>query len=111
MKAGEGDGEITCNAERLFHHFYSFSTAIHSAPFQTRANERVGMELQILRRRDVENLVGLRRSAIYLMIQRGEFPKPIKLGNGPTGAVGWVKSEIEAWLSDRITARDEHKGS
>ena len=111
MKAGEGDGEITCNAERLFHHFYSFSTAIHSAPFQTRANERVGMELQILRRRDVENLVGLRRSAIYLMIQRGEFPKPIKLGNGPTGAVGWVKSEIEAWLSDRITARDEQKGS
>lgn len=60
----------------------------------------------ILRRPDVEELVGLRRSQLYAMIQRGEFPKPIKLGHGPNGAVGWVKNEVEAWINERIAARD-----
>lgn len=64
------------------------------------------MALQILRRKDVEAAIGLRRSQLYAMIQRGEFPKPVKLGSGPTGAVGWVRSEIDEWLNQRIADRD-----
>ena len=65
------------------------------------------MVLQIMRRRAVEGCVGLGRSQIYALIQRGEFPKPVKLGNGPNGAVGWVQCEIEEWVNQRIAVRDK----
>jgi prophage regulatory protein len=55
----------------------------------------------------VEAVIGLRRSQLYAMIQRGEFPKPVKLGTGPTGAVGWVKSEVEEWVRARMAARND----
>ena len=43
--------------------------------------------------------VPFRRSTIYLMISRGEFPKQISLG---VRAVGWLKSEIDPWVESRI---------
>jgi len=57
----------------------------------------------ILRRRQVEARIGLSRSTIYLYIQEGAFPKPINLG---TRAVGWLESEIDKWLMERIENRD-----
>ena len=56
---------------------------------------------RILRRREVERRVGLGRSAIYAAINRGEFPKPIKL---TSRAVGWRQSDIEAWLARRVAS-------
>ena len=56
-----------------------------------------------LRRHAVEEITGLSRSTIYLLMSRGEFPKPIKL----TGrAVAWPESAIAKWLAHRaqITA-------
>lgn len=58
----------------------------------------------ILRRRDVEARTGLSRSTIYAKIAQGCFPKPIKLGER---AVGFIASEIDAWLTQRVAARDE----
>ena len=52
----------------------------------------------ILRRKDVEALVGLSRSTIYYLISQGLFPAPIKLGKR---AVGWKVSDIETWVNDR----------
>ena len=60
-------------------------------------------KLSILRRKMVEKRTGLSRSTIYLRIQEGTFPRPIKLG---ARAVGWVENEIEAWLAERIEIRD-----
>jgi len=56
--------------------------------------------LTILRRRQVEERVGLTRSPLYARIKNGTFPKPIRLGNGR--AVGWIEAEIDAWLTDQI---------
>lgn len=44
---------------------------------------------------------GLSRSTVYLMISKGKFPAPISLGDR---AVGWLESEIDAWLEERIEA-------
>jgi prophage regulatory protein len=52
----------------------------------------------ILRRRRVEARVGLSRSTIYAMIQRGEFPAPVR---PTTYAVGWKESDIDRWLASR----------
>jgi prophage regulatory protein len=56
--------------------------------------------LRILRRKQVESRTGLSRSTIYARIAEGLFPRPIDLGGGR--AVGWVESEIDAWLQARI---------
>lgn len=53
---------------------------------------------RILRRPDVEKAVGLSRSAIYAAMDRGEFPRPVRLGRR---AVGWHLSVIEGWLAER----------
>lgn len=42
--------------------------------------------------------VGMGRSWIYLAIADGRFPAPVQLG---VRAVGWKRTEIEAWLDSR----------
>ena len=55
----------------------------------------------ILRLPVVKARIGLSRSLIYSMIAAGEFPAQISLGKR---AIGFIESEIEAWLSSRIEA-------
>ena len=59
------------------------------------------MATKILRLPDVTDRTGLSRSTIYLKISDGRFPTPISLGDR---AVGWLESEIEQWILDRIEA-------
>jgi prophage regulatory protein len=59
--------------------------------------------LRILRRRDVEKRVGLSRSSIYSRVQDGKFPRPVNLG---ARAVGWLESEIDNWLAEKVAARN-----
>ncbi len=53
----------------------------------------------ILRRPQVEARTGLARSTIYDRMKAGIFPAPISLG---AKAVGWIESEIDAWLNAQI---------
>jgi len=58
----------------------------------------------IIRLPRVMGKVGSSRSSIYLMISKGLFPKPVKLG---VRAVGWKESEIDEWIEDKVKQRDE----
>lgn len=60
-------------------------------------------EPAILRRKQVEARTGLARSTIYQYMKDGVFPKAVQLG---PRAVGWVESDISAWISQRIAAVD-----
>ena len=51
-----------------------------------------------LRRPAVEEATGLSRSTIYEMMDRGEFPRPIRVGRR---AVAWPESSVLAWLAKR----------
>lgn len=55
----------------------------------------------ILRLPAVKAKTGLSRSTIYLRVADGTFPKPVSLGSR---AVGWLESEVEAWLQLRVEA-------
>ena len=55
----------------------------------------------LLRRSEVEQLVGLRRSALYKLMAAGEFPRPVKLS---ARAVAWRQSEVAAWIAAREAA-------
>ncbi|MBD3679745.1 MAG: AlpA family transcriptional regulator [Rhodobacteraceae bacterium] len=59
------------------------------------------MNDRILRRPEVEARTGLSRSTIYLLMSRGDFPKPVRLSSR---AVGWPESAIAAWLESRATS-------
>jgi len=57
----------------------------------------------ILRLPAVKARIGLSRSSIYKMVSAREFPPPVRLG---PRAVGWLESEVEAWLTSRVQLRD-----
>lgn len=62
------------------------------------------MEDKIIRMPEVMAKVGLRKSAIYNMIRRGEFPAQIRLGEN---SVGWLEADIDEWVRVRgETIRD-----
>lgn len=46
----------------------------------------------------VEALTGLSRSTIYEMMDRGVFPRPVRIGRR---AVAWRESDIAAWQAQR----------
>lgn len=59
------------------------------------------MHERYLRRPAVEAATGLSRSSIYDMMERGEFPRPVRIGRR---AVAWPEIVISDWLSDRPIA-------
>ena len=59
---------------------------------------------RFIRRPAVENRTGLSRSTIYLLMQNGQFPKPVRIGGR---AVAWPEADIEAWLNARLAEREE----
>ncbi|HBV7099558.1 helix-turn-helix transcriptional regulator [Enterobacter asburiae] len=46
----------------------------------------------------ITSLTGLTDKWFYKLIKDGVFPKPVKLGRSSR----WLKSEVEAWLQERI---------
>lgn len=57
---------------------------------------------RLLRRAEVMDRVGLSKSTLYSRISAGTFPKPVTLGS----SVRWVESEVEGWISERVSERD-----
>ena len=56
---------------------------------------------EVLRLPAVLQRSGLRKTSVYAAVKRGAFPAPIRIGDR---AVGWLASEVEAWLRERAAA-------
>ncbi|MFL9996727.1 AlpA family transcriptional regulator [Paraburkholderia sediminicola] len=74
---------------------------MNSAP-QTEHAARQSASIIILRLRDVQAKTGLSRSTIYDAVAKGDFPKQVPLS---TRRVGWLASEVDAWIEKRVRAR------
>lgn len=59
-------------------------------------------ERRILRLEDVEAKTGFKRSHIYALMKKGEFPKACRLG---IRAVGWNSQEIDKWIDGRLQSQ------
>jgi prophage regulatory protein len=57
----------------------------------------------LLRLRQVQEIVPYSTSSIYHMIAHGAFPAPIKLG---PRASAWLESEVLEWVEERIEQRE-----
>lgn len=58
---------------------------------------------KLLRLPQVIERTSLRRSTIYEMMQKGSFPKPVKLNQRSNG---WIEDEIIDWVATRIAERE-----
>jgi prophage regulatory protein len=61
------------------------------------------MEQHILRLPTVKAITGLSRSTIYLRMSEGSFPRQVNLGSR---AVGWLASEIDHWIEEKLVSRN-----
>jgi len=57
---------------------------------------------RFLRLPEVLDRTGLSRSTIYVRLDQDRFPRPVPLG---ARAVGWIESEVEEWIRERIEER------
>jgi prophage regulatory protein len=65
--------------------------------------DRMTSSLRILRLPEVMRRTGLRRDSIYRLGHDGAFPRPVKISERATG---WIEAEVDAFVEQRIAARD-----
>lgn len=66
------------------------------------------MVQQFIKLAEVKKITGLSGSSIYRLASESKFPKPIKLS---VRSSGFLLSEVEQWVSERIKAsRDIRRG-
>ena len=63
---------------------------------------------RILRVRHVSNRTGLSRTTIWRMCRDGRFPRPVQLSSA--ACVGFIESEVDAWVEAQIARRDGQTG-
>jgi prophage regulatory protein len=61
---------------------------------------------RLLRLAQVEDRLGLKRSAVYKLISEGVLAKPLKIG---LRASRWPESEIERFIQARVTEAGQGK--
>lgn len=57
---------------------------------------------RILRKRTLLERIPFSGTTLWRLIKAGQFPRPIQLG---PQCVGWIESEVDAWLADRAARR------
>ena len=55
-------------------------------------------EIQLVKVRDVEKMLGVSRATVYRMMKHGHFPRPIHIA---PSSVRWERSVIDQWLEAR----------
>ena len=58
----------------------------------------------ILRKPELCSFLGISPATLWRWTRRRAFPSPIQLG---PNTVGWLRSEVDAWLSQRAAERGE----
>ena len=56
---------------------------------------------RIRRLPDVVEMLGVSATTIWRMRRRGDFPEPVRVS---PGCVGWLESDLEAWVAARAEA-------
>lgn len=60
-------------------------------------------EQRILRRDEVERMIGFKRAHLYNLIKLGKFPRAKRIG---LRAVGWDSVEVKRWVAERLGTQE-----
>jgi prophage regulatory protein len=61
-------------------------------------NHKNAHEYQILKAKEVSNLIKISTTQIYRLINKGNFPRPYQISER---SVGWRLSDIAEWLNSK----------
>jgi prophage regulatory protein len=56
---------------------------------------------RLLKLAEVEELTALKKTTVYMLMKRDEFPRCVQV---TSKAVAWVEAEVLQWVQDRIAA-------
>jgi prophage regulatory protein len=76
------------------------------APQASRAGAAPTPALRIIRKPEVERIIGYSGVQIWRLERKGEFPQRVQLS---PMAVGWLESEVLEWIQARIRVRGAGK--
>ncbi len=62
-------------------------------------NYPVAQDISFVRLREVVKMTSLAKSSIYRLMDAGMFPRQMRIGL--RRAVGWRRSDLEAWANSR----------
>lgn len=62
---------------------------------------------RLLRLKEVQERVGISKTTIYDRVKAKSFPAPVHLGT----MAAWVEAEVDAWILERISERDQGKAA
>lgn len=71
-------------------------------PYDGRVTVTPARPEKLLRLEAVEERTGLKKSSVYAGMKARTFPAAVRLS---ARAVGWRESDIDRWISDRMTTR------
>ncbi|MCX5590883.1 helix-turn-helix transcriptional regulator [Alcaligenes endophyticus] len=74
-----------------------WSLAVSQIKQATEPSRTATIQPMLYRMKDLPARIGISRSQIYKLIQRGEFPRPVSLGGA---SVAWRSEDIEAWKAN-----------
>lgn len=67
---------------------------------QSTGTNAVGAEFhRLMRIKDVSEKTGISRTKIYLLIQQGQFPPPLKMGSR---IALWPESDVNGWITELV---------
>lgn len=60
--------------------------------------------MKILPIAETADRIGICARQVYIEVSEGRFPKPVQV---TARRVGWIDTEVDAWIAAKIVARDE----
>ena len=62
--------------------------------------------VRLISKKQLKELVLYSPQHIQRLEHQGQFPKRVRLGSYQGSRVGWIESEVRAWLQERIEKRN-----
>ena len=62
--------------------------------------------MRLIRLPEALEKTGLSRTRLYVLIAKGEFPQPVKIGGENGRAIAFSEAEVDGWIAARLAARE-----
>ena len=60
---------------------------------------------RLISKRETAEMLGFHPEHVMRLVRAGRFPQPIKTGSAVNCAVRFVADEVDAWIAERMAAR------
>lgn len=65
------------------------------------------MSVVLITKKEAAEIIGLHPEHLMRLSRQGKAPRPIRYGASMQHSVRYLKSEIDAWIADKVEQRDK----